>query len=217
MDYIDIKERTFLEVPGYENRVEFGVLTSFAYPLENNLGEIVVATTRIETMLGDTAIAVHPDDDRYKHLHGKHAIHPFNGRRIPIICDAILVDPEFGTGAVKVRAKHNSIQVIIYSNCSFISFRFMLWYLNSILLFCVPQITPAHDPNDFNVGKRHNLGFINVFTDDGKINQDGGEFAGMPRFKAREAVTEALKKKVSSIKYYICLRLNHVLFSLRTA
>ncbi|XP_050387841.1 valine--tRNA ligase, mitochondrial 1 [Argentina anserina] len=157
VDYIDIKERTALEVPGYKKRIEFGVLTSFAYPLEDNLGEIVVATTRIETMLGDTAIAVHPDDHRYKHLHGKHAIHSFNGRRIPIICDAILVDPEFGTGAVK--------------------------------------ITPAHDPNDFSVGKRHNLEFINVFTDDGKINQDGGEFEGMPRFTAREAVTEALKKK----------------------
>ena len=72
-------------------------------------------------------------------------------------------------------------------------------------MFWVLQITPAHDPNDFNVGKRHNLEFINVFTDDGIINQDGGEFAGMPRFKAREAVTEALKKKVASIKHYICL------------
>ncbi|KAM1232010.1 hypothetical protein ACFX13_042613 [Malus domestica] len=157
VDYIDVKERTLLKVPGYENPVEFGVLTSFAYPLEEGLGEIVVATTRVETMLGDTAIAVHPNDERYRHLHGKHAIHPFNGRRIRIICDAILVDPEFGTGAVK--------------------------------------ITPAHDPNDFDVGRRHNLEFINIFTDDGKINQDGGEFAGMPRFKAREAVTEALKKK----------------------
>ena len=66
-----------------------------------------------------------------------------------------------------------------------------------IFLFCLLQITPAHDPNDFDVGRRHNLEFINIFTDDGKINQDGGEFAGMPRFKAREAVTEALKKKVS--------------------
>lgn len=103
MDYIDIKERTFLKVPGYENPIEFGVLTSFAYPLEEDLGEIIVATTRVETMLGDTAIAVHPGDKRYQHLHGKHAIHPFNGRRIRIICDAILVDPEFGTGAVKVK------------------------------------------------------------------------------------------------------------------
>ena len=102
MDYIDVKERTLLKVPGYENPVEFGMLTSFAYPLEERLGEIVVATTRVETMLGDTAIAVHPNDERYRHLHGKHAIHPFNGRRICIICDAILVDPEFGTGAVKV-------------------------------------------------------------------------------------------------------------------
>jgi valyl-tRNA synthetase len=70
--------------------------------VEEDLGEIVVATTRVETMLGDTAIAVHPDDERYKHLLGKHAMHPFNGRRIPIISDEILVDPEFGTGAVKV-------------------------------------------------------------------------------------------------------------------
>ena len=102
VDYIDIKERTLLKVPGYEKPVEFRVLTKFAYPLEGNLGEIVVATTRIETMLGDTAIAVHPGDDRFRQFHGKYAIHPFNGRRLPIICDDILVDPKFGTGAVKV-------------------------------------------------------------------------------------------------------------------
>ncbi|GMY07076.1 valine--tRNA ligase, mitochondrial 1 isoform X2 [Fagus crenata] len=158
VDHIEIKERSPLKVPGYEKPVEFGVLTSFAYPLEGELGEIVVATTRVETMLGDTAIAIHPDDPRYSHLHGKSAIHPFNGRKLPIVCDAILVDPKFGTGAVK--------------------------------------ITPAHDPNDFEVGRRHNLEFINIFTDDGKINSNGGsDFAGMPRFTAREAVTEALQKK----------------------
>lgn len=93
-----------LKVPGYANPVQFGVLISFAYPLEEGLGEIVVATTRIETMLGDTAIAVHPEDKRYKHLHGKYAVHPFNGRKLKIICDAELVDPTFGTGAVKVIA-----------------------------------------------------------------------------------------------------------------
>ena len=103
IEYIEIKERTLLNVPGYEKPVEFGVLTSFAYPLEGDLGEIVVATTRVETMLGDTAIAIHPDDPRYKHLHGKFATHPFNGRMLPIVCDAILVDPKFGTGAVKVK------------------------------------------------------------------------------------------------------------------
>ncbi|KAF9617189.1 hypothetical protein IFM89_035071 [Coptis chinensis] len=158
VDHKDIKPRTMLEVPGYEFPVEFGVLTSFAYPLEGDLGEIVVATTRIETMLGDTAIAIHPEDRKYTHLHGKFAIHPFNGRKLQIICDDILVDKEFGTGAVK--------------------------------------ITPAHDPNDFEVGKRHNLEFINIFTDDGKINSNGGsEFEGMPRFKARAAVIEALRKK----------------------
>lgn len=78
------------------------MLTSFAYPLEGDLGEIVVATTRVETMLGDTAIAIHPDDPRYKHLHGKFAVHPFNGRRLKIVCDSVLVDMKFGTGAVKV-------------------------------------------------------------------------------------------------------------------
>ncbi|XP_071729730.1 valine--tRNA ligase, mitochondrial 1 isoform X2 [Rutidosis leptorrhynchoides] len=180
VDYIDIKEKTPLKVPGYSQMVNFGVLTSFAYPLEDNLGEIVVATTRIETMLGDTAIAVHPEDSRYKHLHGKYACHPFNGRRIPIVCDAILVDPNFGTGAVK--------------------------------------ITPAHDPNDFEVGKRHKLEFINIFTDDGKINSNGGsDFVGMPRFEARVAVTEALKSKglykgeeKNEMRLGVCSRTNDV-------
>ncbi|XAR47991.1 Valine--tRNA ligase [Bertholletia excelsa] len=180
VDYLDIKERTLLKVPGYDKPVEFGVLTSFAYPLEGGLGEIVVATTRVETMLGDTAIAIHSGDQRYSHLHGKAAIHPFNGRKLPIICDDILVDPNFGTGAVK--------------------------------------ITPAHDPNDFDVGKRHKLDFINIFTDDGKINSNGGsDFVGMPRFKAREAVTEALKKKglyrgdkTNEMRLGICSRSNDV-------
>lgn len=180
VDYVDLKGREFRKVPGYEDPVEFGVLTSFAYPLEENLGEIVVATTRVETMLGDTAIAVHPDDARYKHLHGKVAIHPFNGRKIPIICDSILVDPAFGTGAVK--------------------------------------ITPAHDPNDFDVGKRHKLDFINIFTDDGKISSNGGpEFVGMPRFKARIAVTRALEEKGlyrgakdNEMRLGICSRSNDV-------
>jgi valyl-tRNA synthetase len=102
VDHLELKDETMLKVPGYATPVQFGVLISFAYPLEQGLGEIIVATTRIETMLGDTAIAVHPEDKRYKHLHGKHAIHPFNGRKLKIICDAVLVDPTFGTGAVKV-------------------------------------------------------------------------------------------------------------------
>ncbi|KAL4203585.1 hypothetical protein AMTRI_Chr01g104650 [Amborella trichopoda] len=180
VDYKDIKERTLLKVPGYDNPIEFGVLTSFAYPLDEGMGDIVVATTRVETMLGDTAIAVHPEDRRYTHLHGKFAIHPFNGRKLPIICDAELVDPEFGTGAVK--------------------------------------ITPAHDPNDFAVGKRHKLEFINIFTDDGKINSNGGsQFEGMPRFKARVAVIEALQKQGlcrgaqnNEMRLGICSRTNDV-------
>ncbi|CAH9105689.1 unnamed protein product [Cuscuta europaea] len=180
VDYIDVKERMLLKVPTYDEPVEFGVLTSFAYPLEEGLGEIVVATTRIETMLGDTAIAIHPEDKRYSHLHGKYAIHPFNGRRLPIVCDEQLVDMNFGTGAVK--------------------------------------ITPAHDPNDFEVGRRHNLELINILTDDGKINSNGGPgFEGMPRFKARTAVTEALKAEglyrdsvPNEMRLGVCSRSNDV-------
>ncbi|GJP57447.1 hypothetical protein CLOP_g46 [Closterium sp. NIES-67] len=168
VEYHDLKGRTHLPVPGYDKPVEFGAITSFAYPLEADsaqgegseeaLKEIVVATTRPETMLGDTAVAVHPDDPRYKALHGKFAVHPFSGRRIPIVCDAELVDMAFGTGAVK--------------------------------------ITPAHDPNDFATGKRHSLEFINIFTDDGLINANGGkEFEGMKRFDARTAVLEKLQEK----------------------
>ncbi|CAI5534142.1 unnamed protein product [Closterium sp. Naga37s-1] len=167
VEYHELKGRTLLPVPGYDKPVEFGAITSFAYPLEADsaqaegegaLTEIVVATTRPETMLGDTAVAVHPDDPRYKALHGKFAVHPFSGRRIPIVCDAELVDMAFGTGAVK--------------------------------------ITPAHDPNDFATGKRHSLEFINIFTDDGLINANGGkEFEGMKRFDARTAVLEKLQEK----------------------
>lgn len=119
MDYIEIKERTPLSVPGYDDPVEFGVLTSFAYPLEQGLGEIVVATTRVETMLGDTAIAVHPKDPRYSNLHGKYAVHPFNGRKLPIVCDSILVDMNFGTGAVKVYNTISAWVAKIYFLCCY--------------------------------------------------------------------------------------------------
>ncbi|KAF9903992.1 hypothetical protein BX616_001440 [Lobosporangium transversale] len=159
VDNKELTGRTFLNVPGYEpnEKFEFGVLISFAYPVENSDEKIVVATTRIETMIGDTAVAIHPQDERYKHLHGKYVIHPFSGRRIPIVLDDIVVDMAFGTGAVK--------------------------------------ITPAHDFNDYEVGKRHNLEFINILNDDGTLNNNCGEFSGMKRFHARVAVLKALKEK----------------------
>lgn len=172
VDYIDLEGRTFLEVKTHKGnskdpkgRYEFGVLTSFAYPVEDSSTNevIVVATTRLETMLGDTAVAVHPEDPRYKHLHGKYVIHPFSGRKIPIIQDSTLVDMNFGTGAVK--------------------------------------ITPAHDPNDYECGKRHKLEFITVLTPDGAINHHGGkEFEGMMRYDARIAMEEALEAKVRKRK-----------------
>ncbi|BDG01623.1 valine--tRNA ligase [Anaeromyxobacter oryzae] len=134
-----------------------GELWSFAYPLVEPAGgvsEIVVATTRPETMLGDTAIAVHPDDERYRALVGKKVRHPILGREIPIIADAILVDPKFGTGAVKV--------------------------------------TPAHDFNDFEVGKRHGLEMITVLELDGRMNGNAGPLAGKDRFEARKEVKRLL-------------------------
>ncbi|KAL5011505.1 hypothetical protein ScPMuIL_010056 [Solemya velum] len=106
VDKKELTGRTFLPVPGYTDKVEFGVLVSFAYKVENSDEEIVVATTRIETMLGDTAVAVHPEDDRYKHLHGKSVKHPFFDRKLPILCDQF-VDMAFGTGAVKITPAHD--------------------------------------------------------------------------------------------------------------
>lgn len=85
VDYVEIESATLLPVPGYDDPVEFGTIISFAYPIEGSEEEIVVATTRIETMLGDVAVAVHPDDPRYAHLRGKHAVHPVTGRRLPIV------------------------------------------------------------------------------------------------------------------------------------
>ncbi|CAK5273624.1 unnamed protein product [Mycena citricolor] len=159
VDQKQLNGRTMLTVPGYgpNERFEFGVIVSFKYKIENSDETITVATTRPETMLGDTAIAVHPADPRYTHLHGKFAIHPFlPNRRLPIVTDDIIVDMEFGTGAVK--------------------------------------ITPAHDPNDYEVGTRHNLEFINILNDDGTFNANAGErFKGMKRFHARVAVVQALK------------------------
>lgn len=109
VDYIDLEGKTFLSVPNHkqQDKYEFGTITSFAYKIDGLDEEIIVATTRLETMLGDTAIAVHPDDPRYLHLHGKYANHPFIQRKIPIITDAILVDMSFGTGAVKITPAHD--------------------------------------------------------------------------------------------------------------
>lgn len=102
-----IPGKTLLSVPNYDQKIEFGVLTSFAYPVEGSDEKLVVATTRPETIFGDTGVAVHPDDARYKHLHGKFVLHPFLNRRIPIITDSEAVDMEFGTGAVKITPGHD--------------------------------------------------------------------------------------------------------------
>ncbi|XP_063993363.1 valine--tRNA ligase isoform X1 [Diachasmimorpha longicaudata] len=156
VDKVELTGRTLLSIPGYNEKVEFGVLVHFAYEVESSEERIIVATTRIETMLGDTAIAVHPNDERYKHLVGKFVKHPFCSRKIPVIADDF-VDMEFGSGAVK--------------------------------------ITPAHDPNDYEVGKRHDLAFITIFDDEGTIVGDYGEFTGMKRFHARKAILQALTTK----------------------
>ncbi|KIM30663.1 hypothetical protein M408DRAFT_328197 [Serendipita vermifera MAFF 305830] len=108
LEKIECTGKKWINVPGYDKPVMFGVITSFAYPIEGSDEKIIVATTRPETMLGDTAVAVHPDDPRYKHLHGKFVKHPFiPDRKIPIVLDDIVVDMEFGTGAVKITPAHD--------------------------------------------------------------------------------------------------------------
>ena len=132
-----------------------GHLWHMRYPLADGSGYLVVATTRPETMMGDTGVAVHPDDERYKHLVGKTCILPLMNREIPIVADEY-VEMDFGTGCVKM--------------------------------------TPAHDPNDFEVGLRHNLDTIKVIADDGTINENGGKYNGMDRYECRKAVVADLKE-----------------------
>lgn len=138
----------------HEERQSF--LWHIKYPLADGSGFIHVATTRPETMLGDTAVAVSPSDPRYSHLIGKEIKLPLTNRLIPIIADHH-VDPTFGTGAVKV--------------------------------------TPAHDPNDYQMGRTHHLPFINIMTPDGCINTNGGEFEGLTMSHARDAVVESLRRQ----------------------
>lgn len=152
----ELEGTTKLDVPGYDKKIEFGTLTYFKYPIEGSDQTIEVATTRPETMLGDTGIAVHPQDDRYKDFVGKTAQHPIiPDRKLRIVADEY-VDREFGTGAVK--------------------------------------LTPAHDHNDFNLGKKHDLPFINILNEDGTLNSNAGPYAGEKRFNARYGVIEELKK-----------------------
>ncbi|XP_052721885.1 valine--tRNA ligase-like isoform X2 [Crassostrea angulata] len=106
VENIHLSKRTQINIPGYQERVEFGAMTSFVYPVVGKDEEIIVSTTRPETMLGDTAVAVHPIDLRYRHLHGCSVLHPIDGRHLPIICDES-VDIEFGTGAVKITPAHD--------------------------------------------------------------------------------------------------------------
>ena len=145
-----------------EHEDQDGFFWHINYPVVGEEGQFVeIATTRPETLLGDTAVAVNPDDERYKHLIGKMMKLPLTDREIPVIADEY-VDKEFGTGCVK--------------------------------------ITPAHDPNDFEVGKRHNLEEINIMNDDATINELGGKYAGMGRYEARKAMVEDLKEQGLLVK-----------------
>ena len=144
-----------------ENKEVNGSLWHFRYPLTDGTGFVEVATTRPETMLGDTAVAVNPEDDRYKHLVGKTLTLPLMNRQIPIIADEY-VDASFGTGCVKV--------------------------------------TPAHDPNDFEMGKRHNLPMITILNKDGTLNENAGEFQGQDRFVARKNVVKRLEEQGFLVK-----------------
>ncbi|MBC6987717.1 valine--tRNA ligase, partial [Alteromonas sp. BZK5] len=144
------------------NEEEDGHMWHMRYPLADGSGELVVATTRPETMLGDTAVTVHPDDERYQGFIGKEIKLPITGRLIPVIADDY-VDQEFGTGCVK--------------------------------------ITPAHDFNDYDMGKRHNLPMINILTDDAKINDEAPEaYRGLDRFDARKQIVADLDAQGALVK-----------------
>lgn len=136
-----------------EHEEQSGYFWHIKYPVVGTNDFVEIATTRPETMLGDTAVAVHPEDDRYKHLIGKNVLLPIVNKEIPVVADAY-VDKDFGTGVVK--------------------------------------ITPAHDPNDFEVGKRHNLPEINIMNDDATINNYGGKFEGLDRYEARKRIVKEL-------------------------
>ena len=144
-----------------EHEEQAGHFWHINYPIKGSDKFVEIATTRPETMLGDTALAVNPDDERYQDIIGKTVILPLVGREIPVIADSY-VDREFGTGVVK--------------------------------------ITPAHDPNDFEVGKRHNLPEINILNDDATINENGGKYAGMDRYEARKLMVKELEEQGLLVK-----------------
>ncbi|MDD3303407.1 MAG: valine--tRNA ligase [Clostridia bacterium] len=171
------------KTPISETEVEYEEQNSYLwhikYPIENSDEYVVVATTRPETMLGDTAVAVNPNDDRYKHLVGKRVFLPIVEKYIPIIADRY-VELEFGTGVVKM--------------------------------------TPAHDPNDFEVGKRHNLEFINILNDDGTLNENAGKYEGLTTLEARKQIEERLnaegyllKKEEYTHNVGSCYRCHHTI------
>lgn len=153
------------KTPISETEVEYESQDSYLwhikYPIENSENYVTVATTRPETMLGDTAVAVNPSDERYKELVGKRVFLPIMEKYIPIIADHY-VDKEFGTGVVKM--------------------------------------TPAHDPNDFEVGKRHDLPIINILNDDGILNENAGQYEGMTTLEAREKIEQKLQEEGYLIK-----------------
>lgn len=149
------KCRTALSDAEVEYSEQDGFFWHYGYSTPDGKTKVTFATTRPETMLGDTAVAVNPKDERYAHLVGKTVVVPFVNREIPVIADEY-VDMDFGTGVVK--------------------------------------ITPAHDPNDFEVGVRHNLPVIRVMNDDGTMNENAGEFAGLDRYEARKRIVQKLKE-----------------------
>ncbi|MBS4981189.1 MAG: valine--tRNA ligase [Lachnospiraceae bacterium] len=153
--------KTALSDAEVDHEEQAGHFWHIKYPIVGTDRFLEIATTRPETMLGDTAIAVHPDDERYKDIVGKNVLLPLVNREIPIVAD-YYVDKEFGTGAVK--------------------------------------ITPAHDPNDFEVGKRHDLPEINIMNDDATINELGGKYAGMDRYEARKAIVSDLEEQGFLVK-----------------
>ncbi|KAH7648505.1 valyl tRNA synthetase [Cryptosporidium bovis] len=182
VDTMEIDKPTRIRVPGHEKTVEVGVLWHFSYPIEqpnrnyewhflpenlSRIEKVTVATTRIETMLGDVAIAIHPNDGRYKSLVGKHCLHPFIKNRKVIVIEDEYVDPDFGTGCVKITPAHDKNDY---------------------------DIATRYNKRCQSCGTDEKLDFISIFTENGEINENCGIFSGMHRFKCREVIEKELDR-----------------------
>ena len=159
VDHKIIEGPTKMDVPGYASPIQFGQMYQFAYQLSDSEEQILVSTTRPETVIGDVAVAVHPDDSRYSKYVGKFVTHPIRQVNIPVIADS-KVDQHFGTGNLKYFNLNHQVLLFIWLN-----------FAGAL------KITPGHDLNDFEIAERHGLNLLNIFDNQGRANENCGIFS----------------------------------------